>query len=650
MGGDRPPSATTSTSCCFNPRPRVGGDFRIADTAAARSSFQSAPPRGGRPVPVVFGIRVGCFNPRPRVGGDPCNDVFRHALDVSIRAPAWGATTPSRRPWLVSCVSIRAPAWGATRDRGEHRRDGQNVSIRAPAWGATGPVRPTCLGGASFNPRPRVGGDMVATIDGIDVVAFQSAPPRGGRRPRPRRAGAAARVSIRAPAWGATRGSGVPKRSIRVSIRAPAWGATSAGLSPLSCKCCFNPRPRVGGDALHGRRLVDVQEVSIRAPAWGATCLNARAPRVVVVSIRAPAWGATGSIPAAGVLEWSFNPRPRVGGDLDSLPTLVFLLSFNPRPRVGGDPAHARVPQRLAVVSIRAPAWGATRATGTAPTPCSSFNPRPRVGGDGGLALVELVLQVSIRAPAWGATHGPRHRDGLVAVSIRAPAWGATSVRSTRFAALEVSIRAPAWGATSHVFLHRFRCCVSIRAPAWGATVRAALAHGLREVSIRAPAWGATRTQAFAESAVPWFQSAPPRGGRQGIAKCKGVALGRFNPRPRVGGDSSSRRSFWTSTPFQSAPPRGGRPVPRTIRWASGCFNPRPRVGGDPAYAPTIPTRPPFQSAPPRGGRPPRPERASRSNEFQSAPPRGGRPAGSSPSTGTTRSFNPRPRVGGDSP
>ena len=80
---------------------------------------------------------------------------------VSIHAPAWGATAPTRdaipaaglfqftRPhgarheapgYRVLChfVSIHAPAWGATNTRGRGAHPPQ-VSIHAPAWGATRP-------------------------------------------------------------------------------------------------------------------------------------------------------------------------------------------------------------------------------------------------------------------------------------------------------------------------------------------------------------------------------------------------------------------------------------------------------------------------------------------------------------------------------
>ena len=57
---------------------------------------------------------------------------------------------------------------------------------------------------------------------------------------------------------------------LKVSIHAPAWGATGC----------------VGGD------MAEIG-VSIHAPAWGATSLSYKDLGVRVVSIHAPAWGAT---------------------------------------------------------------------------------------------------------------------------------------------------------------------------------------------------------------------------------------------------------------------------------------------------------------------------------------------------------------------
>jgi len=92
------------------------------------------------------------------MGGDLGGSSYLEFEVVSIRAPAWGATAHELTVTLVFEVSIRAPAWGAT----------VNVSGK-------------CIRKASFNPRPRMGGDReVGTHDPVVPV------------------------SIRAPAWGAT--------------------------------------------------------------------------------------------------------------------------------------------------------------------------------------------------------------------------------------------------------------------------------------------------------------------------------------------------------------------------------------------------------------------------------------------------------------
>lgn len=53
-------------------------------------------------------------NPRARVGHDFGGRFATSGLEISIRAPAWGATSEAQRRTLPERVSIRAPAWGAT--------------------------------------------------------------------------------------------------------------------------------------------------------------------------------------------------------------------------------------------------------------------------------------------------------------------------------------------------------------------------------------------------------------------------------------------------------------------------------------------------------------------------------------------------------
>ena len=57
-------------------------------------------------------------------------------FQISIHAPAWGATTLHLLAQEKLIISIHAPAWGATEVM---RSVGQDIfiSIHAPAWGAT---------------------------------------------------------------------------------------------------------------------------------------------------------------------------------------------------------------------------------------------------------------------------------------------------------------------------------------------------------------------------------------------------------------------------------------------------------------------------------------------------------------------------------
>ena len=216
---------------------------------------------------------------------------------------------------------------------------------------------------------------------------FQSTHPRGVRPDHGRLGDLSGRVSIHAPAWGATHRHGNAAVDERVSIHAPAWGATGRhdpgcyrivqfqSTHPRGVRrpghwrtsgspTGFNPRTRVGCDPpapatpsptrwfqsthprgvrqpvlvpLHGGHVV-----SIHAPAWGATLhrpcqyrdagkFQSTHPRGVRPRIRTPPW-------------WygcRFNPRTRVGCD-SGAGQFRFQRGrrFNPRTRVGCDCFH----------------------------------------------------------------------------------------------------------------------------------------------------------------------------------------------------------------------------------------------------------------------------------------------------------------------
>jgi len=236
------------------------------------------------------------------------------------------------------------------------------------------------------------------------------------------------------------------------------------------------------------------------------------------------------------------------------------------------------------LVSIHAPAWGATRFHSLHAAAHGRFDPRPRVGGDPRWSRRSWRLRpVSIHAPAWGATQCWPGIERLWPVSIHAPAWGATGRFRWSRGRHQVSIHAPAWGATFHCSTVSPDLEFRSTPPRGGRRETSLGTYDAFIVSIHAPAWGATRRHQAMVAVPPTFRSTPPRGGRRFCA----------DPRAR-----------WRA--FRSTPPRGGRPGAGHIpRACPRSFDPRPRVGGD------LPThfRPRgcrrFRSTPPRGGRPP---------------------------------------------
>ena len=166
---------------------------------------------------------------------------------------------------------------------------------------------------------------------------------------------------------------------------------------------------------------------------------------------------------------------------------------------------------------------------------------------------------VSIHAPAWGATRGFGYNISAAEFQSTRPRGARPPHRPDRMSAAQVSIHAPAWGATAAQGLPELHVRVSIHAPAWGAT-RKGIMEGRtdwfqstrprgarrrsiqrrmapRTVSIHAPAWGAT-------AASPSRRPRTPS----------------FNPRARVGRDWAVEAAELDLNRFQSTRPRGARP------------------------------------------------------------------------------------------
>ena len=185
------------------------------------------------------------FNQRTRMGYDISRTKEEAHRGVSIHAPAWGATT-------FVALSGNPGLFQSTHPHGVRRCADSCQSRRR-----------------SFNPRTRMGCDIKHCLAMYRLYRFQSTHPHGvrliippkyinrlvfqsthphGVRPQalrhetttgcfnPRtRMGCDLRkaqalqklkVSIHAPAWGATRCRGFSNLTFGVSIHAPAWGAT----------------------------------------------------------------------------------------------------------------------------------------------------------------------------------------------------------------------------------------------------------------------------------------------------------------------------------------------------------------------------------------------------------------------------------------
>ncbi len=212
--------------------------------------------------------------------------------DVSIRAPAWGATID------VQALIAKEAMFQSARPRGARLGSIWPISCR---W--------------RFNPRARVGRDKPNPADLSTWDWFQSARPRGARHEIP--------------------ALGLHLRD-RFNPRARVGRDYAQGVHG-SLRHRFNPRARVGRDS-HRPALrktsATFQSARPRGARRGAnpdgddySSFNprARVGRDPTLCCRSSSTG-------------RFNPRARVGRDQTSTCTSCLLQCFNPRARVGRDP------------------------------------------------------------------------------------------------------------------------------------------------------------------------------------------------------------------------------------------------------------------------------------------------------------------------
>ena len=99
-------------------------------------------------------------------------------FNISIHAPARGATRVHVHRNMVLDISIHAPARGAT-DKKESLTKKVAISIHAPARGATVQMVDSKTGVCDFNPRSREGSDVVLVNVDQRVAISIHAPARG---------------------------------------------------------------------------------------------------------------------------------------------------------------------------------------------------------------------------------------------------------------------------------------------------------------------------------------------------------------------------------------------------------------------------------------------------------------------------------------
>ena len=117
VGRDAEYLINAGTNGSFNPRARVGRDASHCRPPSRKPWFQSTRPRGARPVPCALSRSAWrSFNPRARVGRDEYRSLFPHVeLTFQSTRPRGARRFTLFNLTLQDEVSIHAPAWGATR-------------------------------------------------------------------------------------------------------------------------------------------------------------------------------------------------------------------------------------------------------------------------------------------------------------------------------------------------------------------------------------------------------------------------------------------------------------------------------------------------------------------------------------------------------
>ena len=253
------------------------------------------------------------------------------------------------------------------------------------------------------------------------------------------------------------------------------------------------------------------------------------------------------------------------------------------------------------------------------------FNSRPCERGDAyGGHVRKINYIISILAPARGATFNRDVKNSYILFQFSPLREGRLLADMRKIEMQFISILAPARGATTHLGKAHQGVTISILAPARGATHRHVGARPAGDISILAPARGATPPVFRFRESLDGFQFSPLREGRPRSGSSP-QRRPYFNSRPCERGDASQAPRFhqaaisilapargatdstairWYIQAFQFSPLREGRLHPSTYKIAKSHFNSRPCERGDHLLTEYNADTGLFQFSPLREGRP----------------------------------------------
>ena len=184
-------------------------------------------------------MSFGCFKSCPRVGGIADSAAYYdRSIEVSSRAPVWGASLALRLPGCREAFQVVPPCGG-------HPEQSQSRNA-----------------GSGFKSCPRVGG-ITYELQKQKQELFQVVPPCGGHRAVGAVSGQSVLFQVVPPCGGHRRGHWRQMPEQRFQVVPPCGGHHIGFLPWTRPEICFKSCPRVGGitPGMHYCQYVPVFQV-----------------------------------------------------------------------------------------------------------------------------------------------------------------------------------------------------------------------------------------------------------------------------------------------------------------------------------------------------------------------------------------------------